>query len=232
MKTLFTLLFVGILQISVAQPGPATIAPSSFIKDSQDRTVTMKNGEMTNQPITSYWQLHGSGFQPMNNVGAGGYTFREIIDGGAPGGADLGLWVYTLNAGNIPSAGLIAPIDLPHNSEIKAFEACYWDRSGQAANYSNCNIKFTFIRIKDFDCPPEILGTISSEPSGNQSQTCPIRCTSLTLASAPNLIVNNKDYFYYVTAVSVDGNGGGQQCGNWQAANLGIRGIQIEFKQK
>jgi hypothetical protein len=231
MKKLSILLIFISFKI-IAQPGPALMQPSGFIKDANDRTVTMKNGEMTNKPITSYWQLHGSGFQPMTSVGTGGYMFRELVDGGAPNGGDLGLWVYTLNPGNIPSAGLIAPLDLPHNSEITAFEACYWDRSGQAANYSNCDLKFTFYRIVDNSCPPEVLGSITSQPSGNSDVNCPIRCTSLTLAPVANLIVNNKDYFYYVTAISTDSGGGGQQCGNWLSANLGIRGVQIEFKQK
>ncbi len=233
MKKILTFALFFFTFLAFAQPGPATIAPSSMIKDATERTVTMLNGEMKNTPVTSYWQLHASGFQPMISVGAGGYYFLNLVDGGAPAGGDLGLYVYTLNAGNIPSASLTAPIDLPHNAEITALEACYWDRSGQSPNYANCDLKFTFYRIVDNSCPPEVLGIISSQPSGNLDVNCPIRCTAVTLPpAAPNRIVNNKDYFYYVVVASTDSGGGGQSCGNWAAANLGVRGIQIEYKQK
>jgi hypothetical protein len=215
-----------------AQPGPALMQPSGFIKDGTDRTVTMKNGEMTNKPVTSYWQLHGSGFQSTVSLGAGGYKYETLIDGGGVGGADLGLFAVTMTGAGT-SASMMAPIDLPHNSEMTAFEACYWDRSGQSPNFSNCDLKFTFYRIIDNSCPPEVLGVISSQPSGNQDVNCPIRCTAITLPpAAANLVVSNRDYFYYVIVSSTDSNGGGQMCGNWAAANLGIRGIQIEFKQK
>ncbi len=227
------LVFILFLSIkSFAQPGPASILPSSMIKDATERTVSMKNGEMKNTPVTSYWQLHASGFQPTVSLGANGYYFQTLIDGGGVGGADLGLYVYTMNAGNIPSASLIAPLDLPHNADITALEACYWDRSGLVANYSNCDLKFTFYRIIDNSCPPEVLGVISSLPSGNLDPNCPIRCTALTQIAPAIMTVNNKDYFYYVTVTSTDTGGGGQSCGNWAAANLGIRGVQVEYKLK
>jgi hypothetical protein len=233
MKTRIVLFFVALSLKAFAQPGVTLIDPANLIKDAEDRTLTMKDGNLKNTPVTSYWQLHASGFQSTMGLGAGGYSFTTIVDGAAPGGGDLGLYAYTLSPGNIPSASLMAPIDLPHNSEITALEACYFDRSGQSPNYSNCDLKFNFLRIIDNSCPPEVLGVISSLPSGNLDPNCPIRCTGITLASNPALLkVNNKDYFYYVVVTSSDTGGGNQMCGNWAAANLGLRGVQIQYLQK
>jgi hypothetical protein len=207
-----------------AQPGPATIAPASMIKDATERTVTMKNGEMKNTPVTSYWQLHASGFQPTISLGAGGF-YMEYAENPEHS-------IVTQNAGNVVSASMMAPIALPHNADIVALEACYFDRSGQT-NFPDCSLKFNFFRVLDNGCPPELLGSIVSLASG-QVPACPIRCTALTLVPATSLIVNNKDYFYYLTVTSFDDNSanGVANCGNWATANLGVRGVQIEYKQK
>ncbi len=220
---LVTLLFLSIK--TFAQPGPASMQPSNFIKDATERTVTMKNGDMKNTPVNSHWQLHGTGFQPMISLGAGGFYLETSPENAA-------FSYVTQNAGNIPSASMMAPIDLPHNADIQSFEACYHDRSG-LTNFPDCSLKFTFYRVLDNGCPPEVLGAIVSLNSG-QLAACPIRCTALTPATNPNLTVDNKEYFYYVIVSSFDddGSNGNANCGNWTTANLGVRGIQIEYKQK
>jgi hypothetical protein len=226
MKTLITFVFLGFAHILIAQPGPASILPSSFINDAEERTVTMKNGEMKNTPVISNWQLHASGFQPTISLATGGFFFESA--------ESALLSVVTLNAGNIPSASMMAPVDLPHNSEIQSFKVCYRDQSN-LTNFPDCAIKFTFLRIPDDGCPPETLGSIVSTNFGVAANQCPIRCLSITPNPNANLTVNNKDYFYYVTATSIDENGAGgglNNCGNWDGAELAIRGVQVEYRQK
>lgn len=224
MKTIFTILLLATVSHTFAQPGPASIDPSSFIKDTQERTVTMKNGTMKNTPTVSHWQLHASGFQPTISLGAGGF-FMEYAE-------HPEYSIVTQNAGNTQSASMMAPIDLPNNTEIQVLEACYMDRSG-TTNFPDCSLKFNFLRVADNGCPPELLGSIVSLGSG-QDPTCPIRCTNLTLAPVTNLIVDNDNYFYYVMITSFDDNGanGSANCGNWANASLGIRGIHIQYLQK
>ncbi len=60
--------------------------------------------------------------------------------------------VVTQNAGNILSSSMMAPIDLPHNVDIQAFKACYYDRSPQT-NFPDCSMIFTFYRVPDDGCP-------------------------------------------------------------------------------
>jgi len=224
MKSLITILLFSVVHQTFAQPGPASIMPSSMINDATERTVTMKNGVMKNTPTVSHWQLHASGFQPMIGLGAGGF-YMEYAE-------NPQYSIVTQNAGNTQSASMMAPIDLPHNSEIQILEACYLDRSGQT-NFPDCSLKFTFYRVADNGCPPETLGTIVSLASG-QDPNCPIRCTNLTLSQATINIVNNQDYFYYVIAQSFDDNtaNGTAACGNWATASLGVRGISVQYNQK
>jgi hypothetical protein len=214
------------MNFAFAQPGAASLEPANLIKDAENRTVTMQNGNMKNTPVISHWQLHGSGFQPTTSLGPGGF-FLENTE-------HPEYSVVTQNAGAVPSAGMMAPIDLPENAVIQYFEACYFDRSA-ATNFPDCSLKFNFFRIADNGCPAELLASIVTIQSGNAQDTCPIRCTTQTVVTSdPKYLVNNKDYFYYVVAISFDDNGanGVQNCGNWATANLGIRGVEIEYARK
>ncbi|MFN8432356.1 MAG: hypothetical protein U0V04_20425 [Spirosomataceae bacterium] len=224
MKKIKLLVFLLLTGKLWAQNGVANIEPANLIKDSEERTVTMKNGNLKNTPIVSHWQLHASSFQPTISLGAGGF-YMEYAE-------HPEYSIVTQNAGNVQSASMMAPIDLPHNSEVQVLEACYMDRSG-TSNFPDCSLKFNFLRVADNGCPPEVLGTIISLGSG-QDPNCPIRCTNLTLAPATINTVNNQDYFYYVLVQSFDDNGanGTANCGNWANANIGIRGIQIQYLQK
>jgi hypothetical protein len=226
MKTLITFLLLGLAHVIIAQPGPASIDPASIIKDTVNRTVTMKNGEMKNTAINSFWQLHGSGFQPMISLGAGSFYLTNNEN------ADLS--VVTLNAGNILTASMMAPVDLPHDADIVSFEACYQDQS-LTTNMPDCGIKFSLYRVVDNACPPELIGAVLSEGSGGAPAVCPVKCSAITFPFA-NLLLNvsNKKYFYYILATSLDVNGanGVINCGNWETAKLGVRGVSVEYKQK
>ncbi len=227
MKNLiFNLLVFIVSKTSFAQPGAANLEPANLIKDAENRTVTMQNGNMKNTPVISHWQLHGSGFQPTVSLGAGGFYLENT--------EHPEYSVVTQNVGAMVSASMMAPIDLPENAVIQYFEACYLDRSA-ATNFPDCGLKFNFYRVADNDCPPELLGSVATIQSGNAQDPCPIRCTTQTVViSDPKYVVNNKEYFYYVIATSFDDNGanGVQNCGNWATANLGIRGVEIEFTRK
>ncbi|MGL4630452.1 MAG: hypothetical protein ACRCVT_04525 [Leadbetterella sp.] len=222
MKTLLTFFLLALAHIIIAQPGPATMEPANFIKDTIDRTVTMKNGIIKNTAVTSHWQLHYSGFQPTVSVGAG----LQLIEPESN--------VLQVNGGMGGSFSMMAPIDLPHNSEIQKFEACYYDRS-LTTLVPDCGLKFSFYRVLDDGCPPEVIANIQSVNSGNAADLCPIRCTPSIIPPPAQRLVNNNDYFYYVIVSSVDENGavnGQQNCGNWIQANLGLRGVSAEFLRK
>lgn len=227
MKNLiFVLLAILASEASMAQPGAASLEPANLIKDAENRTVTMQNGNLKNTPVVSHWQLHGSGFQPTVSLGAGGFYLENT--------EHPEYSVVTQNAGAMVSASMMAPVDLPENAVIQYFEACYLDRSA-ATNFPDCGLKFNFFRVADNDCPPELLGSIVTIQSGNAQDLCPIRCTTQTVVvSDPKYIVNNKEYFYYVVATSFDDNtvNGVQNCGNWATANLGIRGVEVEYARK
>ena len=223
---IISVLFLSSL-ISFAQPGVASIEPANLIKDAENRTVTMQNGTVKNTPIVAYWQLHGSGFQPMSSVAAGAFYLQY---------STLPQYSVVVLAVNTDSSALMAPVNLPDRSQIQNFEACFIDRSLQSPNYSNCDLVFTLFRVKDNSCPPEALATLVSEPSG-QNPNCPIKCLTLGLdANLPQNLVDNKNYFYYVLAKSKDPVGvigaAPQQCGNWAQAFLGVRGVGIEYVRK
>lgn len=230
MKKLISLFFYcQITTLAFAQPGPATLAPGNFIKDAENRTVSMQNGVMKNTPVVSHWQLHASGFQPTISLGAGGFYFEY--------GEFAQYSVVAMNGGNVPQSSMMAPIDLPENAAIQYFEACYFDRSASNPNQTteDCSIKFSFYRVAAEGCSPEVLGTIVSINSGTPQDVCPIKCSLLTVPGTSSFVVNNKDFFYYVLATSIDENGavgGNQNCGNWGTAKLGIRGIEIEYALK
>jgi len=136
------LLIISTLFLSInfafAQPGVASLEPANLIKDAENRTLTMQNGNMKNTPVVSHWQLHASGFQPTVGLGAGGF-FLENTE-------HPEYSVVTQNAGAMVSASMMAPIDLPENAVIQYFEACYLDRSA-ATNFPDCGIKFNFFRV-------------------------------------------------------------------------------------
>jgi hypothetical protein len=217
---IFSVLFI-FSKFSFAQPGVASIEPANLIKDAVDRTLTMKNGAVTNAPVVSHWQLHATGFQPTISMAAGGFYMESVEH------PEFSYVTMTLTAAN---GSMMAPIDLPDNSEIRYFEACYMDKSGTSPNYANCGLKFTFYRVFENGCPPEALGSILSTNGGDIN--CPFKCTQFPAPVSPIYTVNNKDYFYYVVVNSYDTQATGQQCGNWAQANLGVRGIEIEYARK
>ncbi len=220
---LLILVIASIGFVSFAQPGPASIDPASMIKDSYDRTVTMKNGEMKNTLVVSHWQLHCSGFQPTVSLPAGDFHYEKPE---APGTS------FVTMKGSGISSSMMAPVDLPENSVIQYFEACYIDVSNSSPNYSNCGLTFNLMRVADDGCPPDLIVKVVSSGTG-QSPACPIKCSLQTLASGdPLALVNNKDYFYYVIVTSQDTQGQNQTCGDWESANLGLRGVEIEYTGK
>ena len=224
MKTIAILSLIILTGKLFAQNGVANIEPANLIKDAEERTVTMKNGNLKNTPTVSHWQLHATGFQPSISLAAGGF-YMEYAE-------HPEYSIVTQNGGNVPSSSLMAPIDLPHNADIQVLEACFMDRSG-TTNFPDCSLKFNFLRVADNGCPPEVLGSIVSLASG-QDPNCPIRCLSISLPIATINLVNNRDYFYYLTVQSLDDNSanGNSNCGNWAQANLGVRGVQIQYLQK